>query len=30
MTDLASWDRFEGANPDTFGGLYHLLVQKQV
>ena len=28
MTDLALWDRFEAANPDTFGGMYQFWVQK--
>jgi SAM-dependent methyltransferase/Flp pilus assembly protein TadD len=28
MTDLASWDRFETANPDTFGGMYQFWLQK--
>ena len=28
MTDLASWDRFEQANPDTFGGMYQFWLQK--
>ena len=28
LTDLASWDRFEAANPDTFGGMYQFWLQK--
>jgi trans-aconitate methyltransferase/Flp pilus assembly protein TadD len=28
MTDLSSWDRFEAANPDTFGGMYQFWLQK--
>jgi SAM-dependent methyltransferase len=28
MTDLACWDRFEQANPDTFGGMYQFWLQK--
>lgn len=28
MTDLASWDRFEKANPDTFAGMYSFWLQK--
>jgi hypothetical protein len=28
MTDLACWDRFEAANPDTFTGMYQFWLQK--
>jgi SAM-dependent methyltransferase len=28
LTDLASWDRFEAANPDTFRGMYQFWLQK--
>jgi len=28
MTDLTCWDRFEAANPDTFGAMYQFWLQK--